>query len=156
MSPKTLTTTRLLYRGILMVLLTYLWASWISGEIVAAKKQLDRNVKVTANFTGRVLRPTDRIVLTFDTTESLTKSQFAVLIGLTDMTSLFDIDSTRALYVPNHFPLPAGETAVVVYLMEPSGDWFKLDEFLLKVESEPANGSSTDADPTEATLGPRP
>jgi hypothetical protein len=151
MLPKTLTIKGWMHRCILVVLLTAIGAVWMSDERAAAGAGLDREVKVTANFTGRVLRPTDRIVFTFDTAEPLTKGQLAVLIGPTDMTSLFVIDATQALYVPNRFPLPEGETAVVVYLMEPNGDWLKLDEFLLKVESEPANGSPADADSTEAT-----
>lgn len=88
---------------------------------------------VTANFAGREIAPDERLELYLSRALTAEDGRLAVLIGQTDVSSLFLIENQTLTYQPDLFPIPAGETRISVHLIEPAGEWKLLAELLLKV-----------------------
>jgi hypothetical protein len=63
------------------------------------------------------------------------EGQVAVLVGATDVTSLFRATETGLRLVPVTLPLPVGRTELVVYRVAPEGAWRELARFPLEVVS---------------------
>jgi hypothetical protein len=51
------------------------------------------------------------------------EGRFAVLIGSTDFTDLFEWREESLVYHPRAMPLPAGENELVVFVVTPNGEW---------------------------------
>jgi hypothetical protein len=61
------------------------------------------------------------------------EQKIAVVIGNTDVTSLFKLTEQRLKYDVTRWPLPVGESSVVVYVIGQNSEWRELNRFLLRV-----------------------
>jgi hypothetical protein len=64
------------------------------------------------------------------------EGRIAVIIGRTDVTSMFVMDGLRLTYIPNLVPLPLGKSNLVVYQVSTDGTWNELATFTLQVVKE--------------------
>ncbi len=62
------------------------------------------------------------------------EGRLAVLVGTEDRTDLMVPTSRGLRYSGHQMPLPSGEREIVVYLVQPSGEWKELARFPLKVK----------------------
>jgi len=67
----------------------------------------------------------------------------AVIIGHSDLTSLFIAEGTRLVYSPNLVPLPLGESEVAVYLSAADGGWKEIARFPLLVAEKTSEQETT-------------
>lgn len=61
----------------------------------------------------------------------------AILIGRSDVTSLFVVDGKRLVYSPGLVPLPSGESELTIFLVSNDNRWVELRSFQLRVIPEP-------------------
>lgn len=118
-----------------------------------ASRQNDK-IEIATNFADREFAPNERIELKPSRDLPAGEGSFAVFLNDTDMTALFAVEPQRLSYAPGFLPLPVGENKLIVYLVEPNGDWKTLAEFSLKVKP-PTNGEitaqNTETKPIEKT-----
>ncbi|MEZ5427337.1 MAG: hypothetical protein R2747_13790 [Pyrinomonadaceae bacterium] len=117
-----------------------------AAEARAAGEELE----ITPNFTGREVAPNEEIELKLNRPVTAAEGSFAVFIGDTDITALLTVKTAGLSYTPGIIPLPAGETALTVYLVGPGEKWKKLAEFPLRVkadapEDDPATELTSDS-----------
>lgn len=93
-------------------------------------------ISVTADFTDREVLPNEKLGINFDREIKADEGKIAVIIGETDLTSLFIFSAQTAEYTPRLAALPSGENKVSVYLVSNDGDWKQLAEFTLKVKTK--------------------
>jgi hypothetical protein len=97
----------------------------------------EQALAVTASFGEREsVRSDERIELLLSRALKESEGRLAVLIGTTDVTSLFTRDKLRLLYNAKLWPLPLGESQVTVYLVSKDDDWKEIAHFVLKVSNE--------------------
>ncbi len=123
-----------------------------TGERIAVAQASDP-ISVTANFTQREIGPNERIVLTMSRPLAPDEGRLAVFIGDTDLTSLFSASSAEMVYSPDRFPLPVGDSMVVVYRIAPGAEWSLLVQMPLVVKSV-AIPASENSDPVEVKRPP--
>ncbi len=103
-------------------------------------------LSVSADFTAQqTLAPLTPIALKLNRPLTATEGRLTVFLGVTDMTALFTVSANELRYASQAFPLPAGESPVIVYLVSPRETWQEIARFTLRV----ANNSNADS-PTEA------
>lgn len=61
------------------------------------------------------------------------EGRFAVLIGETDLTDLFEWRDRSLVYQPRAMPLPPGENELTVFVVTPDGDWREAARMTLRV-----------------------
>lgn len=109
---------------------------------------------VQANFTAQqTLQPLAPVVLSLNRSLTATEGRLAVFIGVTDMTLLFTVTENELRYEPKAFPLPVGESPVIVYLVSPREEWQEIARFTLRVANEsaaPPNPAATSEPPRKA------
>lgn len=105
-----------------------------------ARARAEENLHVTPSFTPeQPVTPITNIELRFSRELFPGEGRLAIVIGNTDVTSLFIADATRHVYSPSLIPLPLGESPVVVSLVGADGTWRQLARFALQVaEAKPA------------------
>jgi hypothetical protein len=92
------------------------------------------DLQVTANFTpDQPVAPDTSIELRLSRELKEDEGRIAVIIGHTDVSSLFIINGTRLVYSPALAPLPLGESQVVVSLIGADGAWREVARFPLQV-----------------------
>ena len=112
----------------------------------------DSQLIVTASFSEKsVVRPDEQIELTLSRRLQGSEERVAVLIGTTDVSSLFTQDKLRFRYSPKLWPLPAGDSTVIVYVVSQNGEWQETARFTLRV-ARPGNSDS----PPESISSPFP
>jgi hypothetical protein len=62
--------------------------------------------------------------------------RIGVMIGGTDVTSLFSLEGLRLRYDAKAWPLPSGESEVTVYLVSRANEWTELARFPLRIADE--------------------
>ena len=128
--------------GIILAFAMLLMCAYVGFRVRAQAPMLT----VQANFTPQqTLQPLAPLVLTLNRPLTATEGRLAVFIGVTDMTALFTVTANELRYVPKAFPLPAGESSVIVYLVAPRETWQEIARFTLRVVSDPAAASETAA-----------
>ena len=106
---------------------------WHEPHSVSAENHLS----ITANFDqSSPVRPDTPIDLKVSRLLKPGEGSIAVIIGRTDVTSLFIFDGTKMVYSPTLLPLPLGESNVVCYLVGIDGTWSELGRFRLRVENQ--------------------
>src|SRR5438128_2533139 len=91
-------------------------------------------ITVSASFADKPsVPPTESIELIFSRPLGELDGRVAVLIGTTDVTSLFTKDKLRLRYDAHLWPLPVGESPVTVYLVGKDNEWKEIAEFKLRV-----------------------
>ena len=94
----------------------------------------DQNPTVAASFAGeQSVRPGEAIELVLSRALKDSEERIAVLIGTTDVTSLFRPEKLRLRYNARLWPLPLGESQVAVYLVSKDDYWREIARFVLKV-----------------------
>ena len=76
------------------------------------------------------------IALTLNRALKADEGRIAVVIGTSDVTSLFITDGTRLIYSPTLLPLPLGESQIVVYLIGTDNAWRELGRIQIHVVKE--------------------
>lgn len=103
-------------------------------------------VEITTNFTGKELKPTDKIELRLNQPLQRSVGNLAVILNQTDLSAFFVPETNNYSYTPKAFPLPAGDNKLAVYLVDSKGEWTLLKEFSLQVAEK-----KVEADKTEET-----
>jgi hypothetical protein len=96
----------------------------------------ERSLLITASFADKVVKPDEPIELLLSRPLGESEGRLAVIIGTTDVTSLFTQEKLRLLYNARLWPLPLGESQVTVYLVSKDDDWKEIARFVLKVSQE--------------------
>ncbi len=104
------------------------------------------NLTVAATFADRRVAPNEPIEFHLSRPLIQAEGVLAVVIGTSDLTSLFTAANKSLRYNPKLVALPIGESEVTVYLVSPANDWKELARFTLSVqkerlETEPRNRS---------------
>jgi len=94
------------------------------------------NIEITASFSGNEINPNEQIILTLSRELKPDEGRFAILVDSTDVTSLFTKDVNTLTYTPKLFPLPIGESKLVVHVVTPQDVWETLSEFSLRVKAD--------------------
>jgi hypothetical protein len=103
------------------------------GSKVAA--EVAESVRVTANFGAtQPLPPKGRIELHTSRPLLETEGRLAIVIGEMDVTSLCVVSGNDVIYTPKPFPLPLGQTSVIVYLVSAQNEWMEIARLPLLVE----------------------
>ncbi|MEX0272252.1 hypothetical protein AB3R30_24330 [Leptolyngbyaceae cyanobacterium UHCC 1019] len=106
-----------------------------------------------SNFSERtVIQPTSELRLKLDRLPTPAEGKLAFFIGRTDVTSQFRSVGTEFIYQPSLFPLPPGETKVIIYLVK-GNEWQEIAQLPLKVVSQPQSSKldqPTSTQPTQA------
>jgi hypothetical protein len=114
-------------------LLLTLWLPMVSRGAVNVIEDL----QVTSSFSADTAVTPDssfELLLSRELREG--EGRIAIIIGRTDVSSLFVQDGVRLTYVPNLVPLPLGKPNVVVYQVSMDGEWQELARFTIQVVKE--------------------
>jgi hypothetical protein len=108
-----------------------------------------QDLTVTASFAAeQSVAPGEHIKLRLSRSLRPSEGRLAVLIGQTDLTSLFTVAEQTMRYSSTALPLPAGQTEVTVYLVAPDNEWKLIASFPLRVAAQPvAQPESPGAEP---------
>lgn len=116
--------------------LACLYAQIAVGQVKIQQSSFDESAAV---------QPTSEIRLKLDRLPTPEEGNLAIFIGRTDITSQFRLVGTEFIYQPTIFPLPSGETKVIVYVVK-GNDWKEIAQLPLKVlnqqQSEHSNPST--------------
>ncbi len=111
---------------------------------------------VQANFAAQQsLSPLAPLALNFNRPLAATEGRLAVFIGVTDMTALFTVTPNELRYTPKAFPLPAGESPVIVYLVSPREVWKEIARFTLHVANDQSAAANAASQTEAASESPR-
>ena len=104
----------------------------------------DQELNVAASFAGKeFVRPDEQIELTLNRAIKESEGRLAILIGDTDVSSLFARERLRLRYNAKLWPLPLGESTLVIYLVAREGEWKEIARFELRVAKEKLNGTDS-------------
>lgn len=115
------------------------------GTQMLITSAMTRNDKlmITPNFLGRQLSLTDTIELRLDRRLQPSDGRLAILLGETDITSLFSVNDRVISYIPKAPLLSPGESTVKIFLVAPSSIWSSVAEFPISISSGPGTGGVT-------------
>ena len=103
-------------------------------------------IPVEASFAGKRVATTENIELRLKQPLRESESRLAILIGTTDVSSLFTRDGLRLRYNAKLWPLPAGKTLVRVYLVSKNDNWAELARFPLLVGNSETHQTRSETD----------
>jgi hypothetical protein len=127
--------------------LAALLVSTNAAVFVQAFGQADANaqgsdLKITASIeNAQPIAPDDKIELRLSRELRRSEGRLAILIGQSDLTSLFTTFKQTLTYNRRILPLPAGEHPLTVYLVSPSEQWQEIARFTLRVATPKTNDS---------------
>src|SRR5438552_3257950 len=117
----------------------------LAGSILAPGRvgAQEQSLLIDAGFAAKEsVRPDEQIE--FALSRSLKSDErIAVLIGTTDVSSVFKQDQLRLRYSAKLWPLPLGETSITVYLVTSNNEWKAVARFKLRVGSQLNESSLT-------------
>ncbi len=73
------------------------------------------------------------LVLRVNPSLKTSEGNLAVFIGVTDMTDLFKMEGDSLVYRPSSILLPAGENQLIVYRVDPDGNWSEIAQIPLRI-----------------------
>lgn len=104
-----------------------------------------QELTITGSFAGREsIASVEPIELRLSRPLRPEEGRLAILIGRADVTSLFTPADLSLRYDSATFPLPAGESRVLVYLVAPDDEWKLIAELLLRVATQPARSARSE------------
>jgi hypothetical protein len=116
----------------LAAILSYVKVAPIVEAISAG--QSDEGLKITTSVeAGQPLNPTDKIELRLNRTLTKAENRLAILLGQTDLSALFTLKDKTLTYNGKLFPLPVGETPLIVYTVSSSEEWKEVARLTIKV-----------------------
>src|SRR6266849_716953 len=102
-------------------------------------------IRIEASFAEKRAATDEQIELRLNRALRASEGKLAILIGATDVSSLFAQDGLRLRYNAKLWPLPVGEADVTVYLVSKKDDWKEVARFTLRVGKEAANTTRNEA-----------
>src|ERR1043166_4750038 len=110
----------------------------------SVRVQAQNDLSVTASFNSQTpLNPDTPIELHLNRTLQSDEGRITIVIGKTDLTSMFIADGTRLVYSPTLVPLPLGASEVLAYRVIGDGNWKEIARFAIVVgERKPATPSA--------------
>jgi hypothetical protein len=100
----------------------------------------DRELSVTASFSDQhAVQTSEPIELLLSRPLKASDERLGILIGNTDVSSLFSGVNLRLRYDAKLWPLPLGESTVTIFLISKTDEWKELERFTLVVEQERAS-----------------
>ena len=126
----------------------------VFGFAVAANRaQGGDDLAITPSFDAQTpVAPDQPIELRLSRPLKTNEGHIAVVIGRTDLTSLFITDGTRLVYAPSLVPLPLGQPNLVVYLVGAGNTWRELGSFQLVVTKQKPPAPERVAPPAVTTV----
>lgn len=112
--------------SLILAPLACLYAQIAVGQVKIQQSSFDESAAV---------QPTSEIRLKLDRLPTPEEGNLAIFIGRTDITSQFRLVGTEFIYQPTIFPLPSGETKVIVYVVK-GNDWKEIAQLPLKVANQ--------------------
>ncbi len=104
------------------------------AEVDRSDRATPQELTVTGDFTEKEsVAPSEPIELRLSRPLQPSEGRLAVVVGESDLTALFAATETSLRYGPGALPLPAGETAVAVYLAATDGEWKEVARLPLRV-----------------------
>lgn len=92
------------------------------------------SLSLTTNFDGRqAVTPDERIELYLNRPLQDSESSIAVLIGTTDVSSVFELRKQTLRYNASLWPLPLGQSELTVYVVRQNSEWKEVARFPLLV-----------------------
>ena len=117
-----------LWQGpIVAILVTCAFIEWRTHAAI-------QDLTVTSSFAAEIpVTPNEQIELRLSRGLQPSEGRLAVLIGQTDLTTLFAAEELSMRYSSTALPLPDGQTEVAVYLVAPDDEWKLIASFPLRV-----------------------
>ena len=114
------------------------------ATVSAQGKDIDHtDLTVTPAFVvGQGIKPDERIELLLSRPLRDSDGRLGILIGTTDVSSLFKQEPQLLRYDAKLWPLPLGESPVIVYLVSKADEWKEIARFTLLVDKEKPEGQS--------------
>ena len=133
---------------IALTLIATLGLANASRYVLAETRQV---LAVTASFAeGQTVASFESIELELSRPVETSEGRMAVLIGSSDLTSLFTVSGKKLTYNAKVLPLPLGESSLTVYLISPAAEWKEIARFPIRVSNDsPANPVSKEAPKAE-------
>ena len=101
---------------------------------LASYAQAGEELKITAPFSDdKTLAPNESFELKVSRSLQKTDGRLAIFLGQTDITGLFTSRRNALTYNSQIFPLPTGESTLIVYLVSPTEEWKEMARFSLRV-----------------------
>jgi hypothetical protein len=94
------------------------------------------NLTITPGFSSSSQLTPNALIELYLSRPLKTDERIAIIIGHSDITSLFIIEGTKLVYSPTLMPLPLGESQLIVYLVRGDNTWRDLGSFHLHVVKE--------------------
>ncbi|MGH9838763.1 MAG: hypothetical protein ACREEM_08265 [Blastocatellia bacterium] len=127
--------------GLLSLAGLFTWALLNAHAAVQSSGQEPNTQAMTvqASFADKQsVAPDEPIELTLNRPLAQGEGRLAVIAGATDLTDLFAVSAQSLKYGVKPFPLPLGETELIVYLVAPNNDWKELARFPLRISETAA------------------
>jgi hypothetical protein len=112
-------------------------------------------VKIEASFEEKPVATHEHIELRLNRPLRESEGRLAILIGITDISSLFKPDGLRLRYDAKLWPLQVGQSEVTVYLVSKSDEWKEMAHFMLRVGTEDSKTPRNEAHSNEGSLNAR-
>ena len=130
-----------------------------NGANLAQAGLIEGDPVISASFVDKQpILPNEEIVFTLNRALQPNEGRIAVIVGSTDISSLLSPRENALVYTPRVVPLPIGESAVSIYIIDSAGRWREITKLNLRVESakqvpieSPAGGTTA---PTESSSTP--
>ncbi|MBI3653493.1 MAG: hypothetical protein HY231_20885 [Acidobacteria bacterium] len=122
----------------LVVVMAFARAEYFAQAFVQSHAAAPANdLQITLNLADhQTLLPNDKIELRLSRELKKSEGRLAILIGQTDLTSLFTPFQQTLTYNRKILPLPVGENALTVYLVSPAEEWREIVRFTLRVANQ--------------------
>jgi len=124
---------------------------WQILPLAGVLAQNQNEFTVTATFADQVA-PRAAIELRVSRALKKEEGRLAILIGSMDVSNLFKATENSLVYDPVALPLPAGESALTVYLVSSNDEWKEIARLRLKVSNEKTGQPETENKATEEKL----
>ena len=108
-----------------------------------------QTLAVTPSFAeGQSVGSSESVQLQLSRPVENSEGRIGVLIGASDLTSLFTRSGNKLTYNAKILPLPLGESALIVYLISPSEEWKEIARFQIKVSNDSPNNQVSNNPPS--------
>ena len=112
------------------------------GSRVVILAESDADLGVTASFSQRVVAPDESIALSLSRPLNSSEMRVAVFLNNTDVSSLFELTQRRLKYNAQIWPLPVGDSPLVVYVVTRDDQWRELARLSLRVRAAEVESKS--------------
>lgn len=149
---RTIVCARAVFRSYPLIALTLIASLALANagrlqSVLAETRQ--QTLGVTPSFAeGQTVASSESIELQLSRPVEKAEGRIAVLIGSSDLTSLFSQSGNKLTYNAKILSLPLGESALTVYLISSSEEWKEIARFPIKVSNDSPNNQVSNEAPT--------